>query len=62
MRLVPPQNRIAPAIVALMHALGWKHLAIISEEHELFTLVSNIIYSCLDLTDYVLHYHINCNF
>ena len=51
-RLVPPENEIAPGIVALMGALGWKHLAIISEEHELFTLVGTI--QALNSTDSTL--------
>ena len=52
MRLVPPENEIAPGIVALMGAFGWKHLAIITEEHELFTLVGK---PCVRLSNVYMH-------
>jgi hypothetical protein len=42
-RLVPPENEIAPGIVAVMNAFDWRHLAIITEEHELFTLTREAI-------------------
>ena len=48
-RLVPPENEIAPGIVAVMNAFDWRHLAIITEEHELFTLVCRCV--CLMVMD-----------
>jgi hypothetical protein len=43
-RLVPPENEIAPGIVAVMNAFDWRHLAIITEEHELFTLTREALF------------------
>ena len=39
-RPVPPDDSISPAIVALMKYFDWKYLAIVTQEEDLFTLVS----------------------
>ena len=57
-RLIPPDDEIAPGVVDLMVALGWKHLAIITEEHELFTLVGihvcTYTYVCMSHTTHII--------
>ena len=51
-RPVPPDDSISSAVVALMKYFDWKHLAIITQEEDLFTLVSVILLS--SLKNYIL--------
>ena len=44
-RPVPPDDKISSAVVALMKYFDWKHLAIITQEEDLFTLVSVKIFN-----------------
>jgi len=40
LRIVPSDTSIAPGIVKLMQHFDWKHIAIITQEEDIFTLVS----------------------
>ena len=39
LRPVPSDTSIAPGIVKLMQHFDWKHIAIITQEEDIFTLV-----------------------
>ena len=43
LRSVPPDNNITPGISGLMRHFRWEHIAIVTQEEDLFTFVSYII-------------------
>ena len=60
-RPVPPDDSISPAIVALMKYFDWKYLAIVTQEEDLFTLVSyNGMCMFCELHVFVSDVHILC--
>ena len=46
LRVVAPDNTINPGIIKLMQHYGWEHIAVITQEEDIFTFVS--------FADYVL--------